>query len=84
MKEQIEKYVEEHPAFSIEDVVSFVREEDIQLGESTLYKILKQLCDEGVLTHAGRGWYVRTVLQKYHYDLTNEAEKISGGRCTDF
>jgi len=77
MNNKIDTYLSRHSDFSTEDFFIMLQKEEPGIGRSTVYKLLKELCDQNVITRTGRGRYNSFGRSEYQYQLSDTAKKIS-------
>ena len=77
MNNKINTYLSHHSDFSTEDFFIMLQQDEPDIGRSTVYKLLKELCDQNIITRTGRGKYNSFGRSEYQYQLSNTAKKIS-------
>ena len=74
----INNYISTHFAFTTGEFTEMLREVFPEIGRSTVYKILKELCREKRITRVGRGHFtVDTAKCDYTYELSDTAKEIA-------
>lgn len=77
MNNKINTYLSHHSDFSTEDFFIMLQQDEPDIGRSTVYKLLKELCDQNIITRTGRGKYNSFGRSEYQYQLSNTAKKLS-------
>ncbi len=77
MEKKVNDYIFSHPDFSTEEFFMAIQSENPDIGRSTVYKLLKNLCDQNRISRAGRGRYISSPQKNYNYPLSETANTIS-------
>ena len=77
MGNRVNDYIINHPEFSTEEFFLTLQCENPDIGRSTVYKILKNLCEQNRISRAGRGRYISSKKKNYDYPLSETAKTIS-------
>lgn len=77
MNKRINAYLSHHSDFTTKDFIIMLQKENPDIGRSTVYKLLKELCDQNIITRTGRGRYNSFGRSEYQYRLSDAAKKIS-------
>lgn len=77
MKYKISDYIISHPDFSTEEFFITLQSENPDISRSTVYKILKNLCDQNIISRSCRGKYISSGKKNYNYPLSETAKEIS-------
>ena len=81
----INKYVSTHSSFTTTEFSEMLRTEFPKIGRSTIYKILKDLCDDKRIFHIGRGSYaVNNARTSYTYELSDSAKELATAIIDNF
>lgn len=73
----IKEFIVKHPAFTTSEFADMLRIEYPNIGRSTIYYLLKTLCDAGIITRTCRGHFDAARKKDYHYELSDTAKKVS-------
>lgn len=77
MDDAIRNFIKEHPTFTTSEFTDMIRVETPDIGRSTIFHILKTLCESGELSKLGRGIYASSSCKNYSYELSTTATNIS-------
>ena len=77
MENMVSDYILSNSAFSTEEFFVNVRNENPDVARSTVYKLLKELCEQNRISRTGRGKYIKAVKDEYEYALSETAKEIS-------
>ncbi len=77
MEHKIIDYVVKHPDFSTEEFFVTLQKDNPDIGRSTVYKYLKEMCDKNIITRAGRGRYLSSAKKQYNYPISETAKEIA-------
>ena len=77
MENMLYDYILRHPDFSTEEIFLTLQRKTPDIGRSTVYKIIKNLCEQNRISRAGRGRYVSSGKKNYDYPLSETAKNIS-------
>lgn len=73
----VKEFITKHPAFTTSEFADMLRIECPNIGRSTIYYLLKTLCNTGVITRTSRGHFDSAGKKDYFYELSDIAKKIS-------
>ena len=71
----INSFLIEHPSFTTADFTDMVKTQSPDIGRSTIFFLLKSLCEAGVIIRTGRGHFGIPDKKNYEYELS-ETSKI--------
>ncbi len=77
MKSTIEDFIASHPSFTTKEFTNTVYIEAPNTGRSTIYHMLKLLCESGKIIRIQRGLFSIAQKKDYSYDLSDRAKEIS-------
>lgn len=70
-------FIEAHPSFTTGEFADALRVEAPNIGRSTIYHLLKLLCEKGEITRTRKGYFTVSGKKDYSYDLSDTAKAIS-------
>ena len=73
----IQDFLIEHPSFTTGDFVEMLKTESPDIGRSTVFYLLKRLCDTGVIARTCKGHFDTSRKRIYHFELSETAKDIS-------
>ncbi len=77
MENKVNDFILSHPNFSTEEFFLTLQSEKPDIGRSTVYKLLKNLCEQNRISRAGRGRYISSIKKNYDYPLSETAKEIA-------
>ncbi len=77
MENSVKEFIETHPTFTTGEFTDMVRIEAPGTGRSTIFQMLKDLCDSGKITRIRKGHFDVAGKKDYYYDLSDTAKEIS-------
>lgn len=77
MDDVVRNFIKVHPIFTTSEFTDMIRVETPDIGRSTIFHILKTLCESGELSKIGRGIYASSSRRNYSYELSATARDIS-------
>lgn len=76
MEKYIEKYINNNKDFTTQEFYETVLINNPNIKESTFYRILNSMCNEGYISRVSRGHYTSSIKEKYTYELSSSMEDI--------
>lgn len=73
----VKEFITRHPVFTTSEFADMLRIERPNIGRSTIYYLLKTLCNTGVIIRTSRGHFDSAGKKDYFYELSDIAKKIS-------
>lgn len=73
----IQNFLIKNPSFTTGDFVEMLRTESPNIGRSTVFYMLKYLCDSGAIIRTGKGHFEISDKKAYSYELSETAASIS-------
>ena len=73
----IQNFLIKHPSFTTNDFVEMLKTEAPNIGRSTVFNLLKDLCEIGTIKRIGRGHFNSSNKMIYNYELSKTAQSIS-------
>lgn len=77
MESNIQDFLIEHPSFTTGDFSEMLRIESPGIGRSTVFRLLKYLCEIGTITRTSKGHFDVSNKRIYNYELSETAKNIS-------
>lgn len=77
LKTAIDAFIKVHSSFTTGAFADMLRSNSPEVGRSTVYHILKQLCESGEIIRTSKGHYKVAGKKNYAYDLSDTAKDIS-------
>ena len=77
MRTKAKEFIATHPTFTTKEFFDTLRSEYPNIGRSTIYHILKLLCETGEITRTSKGHFDLTGKTNYTYNLSDTAKAIS-------
>ena len=77
MKTAVEAFIKVHSSFTTGAFADMLRSNSPEIGRSTVYHLLKQLCESGEIIRTSKGHYKVAGKKNYAYDLSDTAKDIS-------
>lgn len=77
MEDKINDYIIRHSSFSTEEFFSTLKNENPDIGRSTVYKYLNKLSEQNRISRVGRGLYASSEKKHYTYPLSETAKGVS-------
>ena len=84
LKTAIDAFIKVHSSFTTGAFADMLRSNSPEVGRSTVYHILKQLCESGKIIRTSKGHYDVAGKKNYAYDLSDAAKEISSGIRKEF
>lgn len=73
----VKDFLIKKPSFTTEEFADMLRIESPGIGRSTIYHMLKGLCDSGEIIRISKGCFNTAVKKNYSYDLSDAAKDLS-------
>ena len=73
----VKNFIAAHPSFTTGEFADELRIEAPNIGRSTIYQMLKLLCESGEITRTRKGHFSVSEKKDYSYDLSDTAKAIS-------
>ncbi len=77
MDVNIQDFLIEHPSFTTGDFIEMLKTENPDIGRSTVFHLLKSLCETGAITRTCKGHFDISNKRIYSYELSETAKNIS-------
>lgn len=77
MTRATQEYISQHPMFSTAEFTAMLQKETPDIARSTVYSILKKLCDSKTIIRLKKGYFSATPKALYSYELSDTAKAIS-------
>ena len=77
MENTVKNFIATHPSFTTGEIADALRTEFPNIGRSTIYHLLKLLCDKGEITRTRKGHFAVSGKKDYSYNLSDTAKAIS-------
>lgn len=77
MERTVKNFLAKHPAFTTKEFVNMLRIESPDVGRSTIFHILKTLCDNNEITRTRKGHFDVAGKKDYFYEPSVMVKKIS-------
>lgn len=77
MNASVNSFISNNSDFTTSEFTIMIRRESPKIGRSTIYSILKSLCDAGEITRISRGHFGVLKKKEYQYELSDTARTIS-------
>lgn len=68
MDDVIERYISNNDGFTTKNFAEMLRRNNPDIGRATIYKILKNLCENGRIMRTGRGLFTNSIKSNYSYE----------------
>jgi len=73
----IEDFIKTNQSFTTSEFASELRDEIPDIGRSTVFKILREMCENGEITRTSKGRFIHSGKKNYSHKLSNTAETIA-------
>lgn len=77
MDANIQDFLVEHPSFTTVEFTEMLKTESPDIGRSTIFHLLKYLCEAGAITRICKGHFDVSNKRNYNYELSETAKNIS-------
>jgi len=77
MENTVKNFIAMHPSFTTGEIADALRTEFPNIGRSTIYHLLKLLCDKGEITRTRKGHFAVSGKKDYSYNLSDTAKAVS-------
>ena len=80
----VKDFIKANPSFTTKDFTAGIRTASPTIARSTIYQMLKVLCDSGEITRTSKGHFDVSAKKDYEYDLSDTAKDISITICDQY
>ena len=77
MNANIQDFLVEHPSFTTGDFTEMLKADTPDIARSTVFHMLKYLCEVGAITRTCKGHFDISNKRTYNYELSETAKNIS-------
>ncbi|MBQ9329118.1 MAG: hypothetical protein IJ225_11385 [Solobacterium sp.] len=71
------EFIRDHTDFTTSEFADALYKQSPQMARSTIYQILRNLCEEGEITRTSRGHFSISRIEDYSYPLSNTGKEIA-------